>query len=182
MSFSVEPFGRLLRGGALLLPGLWAAAVGARVLKTPEEALALAFPGASVSKKAHYLTPAQKAALAAQGFPEVPGLVFQYRVVDNGAVVAYAYLDTHRVRTLPETLLVILHPDGQVLRVEVLAFAEPPDYLPREVWYRQFAGTSKERPPRLGETVAPVSGATLTAQATTAAVRRVLALHRVLEP
>lgn len=172
----------LRRGGALLLPGLCAAVLFARVLKTPEEAIALAFPGAQVTKEAHYLTAQQKATLAAQGVGEVPGLVFQYRIHREGALLAFAYLDTHRVRTLPETLLVILTPHGQVLRVEVLAFAEPPDYLPRESWYRQFAGTSPEKPPRLGDTLRSVAGATLTAQATAAAVRRVLALHRVLSP
>ncbi len=179
MSFSV---GFLRRGGALLLPVLFAGVAEARVLKTPEEALALAFPGADVSKQAHYLTPEQKATLATQGLGEVPGLVFQYRIHREGTLLAFAYLDTHRVRTLPETLLVVLNPEGQVLRVEVLAFAEPPDYLPRESWYRQFAGTGHGKPPRLGENVRPVSGATLTAQATTAAVRRVLAVHRVLAP
>lgn len=179
MSFS----GHLIRrGGALLLPALGAAALQARVLQTPEEALALAFPGSQVSKQAYYLTREQKASLAAQGLGEVPGLVFQYRVERDGQLLAFAYLDTHRVRTLPETLLVILNPQGQVLRVEVLAFAEPPDYLPRESWYRQFAGTSPERPPRLGDTLRPVAGATLTAQATAAAVRRVLAVHQVLLP
>ncbi|MFZ5803318.1 MAG: hypothetical protein ACOY7U_00540 [Acidobacteriota bacterium] len=172
----------LRRGGALLLPGLCAAVLSARVLKTPEEAIALAFPGTQVTKEAHYLTAQQKATLAAQGVGEVPGLVFQYRVQREGQLLAFAYLDTHRVRTLPETLLVILNPQGQVLRVEVLAFAEPPDYLPRESWYRQFAGTSPEKPPRLGENLRPVAGATLTAQATATAVRRVLALHQVLSP
>lgn len=179
MSFNV----RLIhRGGALLLPALCAGLLQARVLKTPEEALALAFPGSQVSKQAHYLSPEQKASLAAQGLGEVPALVFQYRVQRKGTLLAFAYLDTHRVRTLPETLLVVLSPEGQVLRVEVLAFSEPPDYLPREVWYRQFAGTSAETPPHLGQNVRPVSGATLTAQATTSAVRRVLALHRTLSP
>lgn len=179
MSFS---FGFMRRRGAWLLPALVAGALQARVLKTPEEALLLAFPGAEISKQAHYLTPEQKASLAAQGFGDVPGLVFQYRIHREGTLVAFAYLDTHRVRTLPETLLVILNVDGSVLRVEVLAFAEPPDYLPREAWYRQFAGTSREKPPHLGGNLRPVSGATLTAQATATAVRRVLALHQVLAP
>lgn len=179
MSFSV---GFLRRGGALLLPALLAGALQARVLKTPEEALAVLFPAAEVSKQAHYLTGEQKAALAAQGFEDVPGLVFQYRIHRQGQLLAFAYLETHRVRTLPETLLVVLNTEGQVLRVEVLAFAEPPDYLPRESWYRQFAGTSREKPPRLGGNIRPVAGATLTAQATAAAVRRALAVHQVLSP
>ncbi|MGC8917483.1 MAG: hypothetical protein ACP5NF_10960 [Thermoanaerobaculum sp.] len=172
----------VVRKGALLLPGFLALVAEGRVLRTAEEALALAFPGGEVHKQAFYLRAEEKAALQAQGLGDVPGLVFQYQVHQGGKLVAYAYLDTHRVRTLPETLLVILDPQAQVLRVEILAFSEPEDYLPRPEWYRQFAGSSAAKPPQLGTTIRPVSGATLTAHATAVAVRRVLAVHRVLVP
>ncbi|MCX7894436.1 MAG: hypothetical protein N2447_00560 [Thermoanaerobaculum sp.] len=157
-----------------------AASLQARVLQTPEQALQLAFPGCTLEQRTLYLTAEQKSALKAQGFDSVPGLVTQYRVYRGEELVAFAYWDTHRVRTLPQTLLVILDPQGAVLRVELLAFAEPPDYLPREGWYRHVVGTSLQRPPVVGDTVPPVAGATLTAHATTAAVRRILALHQVV--
>ncbi|MGQ9494965.1 MAG: hypothetical protein ACUVRY_01700 [Thermoanaerobaculaceae bacterium] len=52
---------------------------------------------------------------------------------------------------------------------------------PRSSWYRQFAGTNQDRPPELNKTIRPVTSATLTAHATTEAIRKVLALHRVLQ-
>jgi hypothetical protein len=152
------------------------------VLITAEEALQLAFPQAQVEKQQLFLSAPQKAAVEKKLGRPVPGLWVRYRVHGQGQVLAWAYLDTHRVRTLPETLLVVVGQGGQVLRVEVLAFAEPPEYRPREEWYRQFRATGLSQPPQLGKNLRPVTGATLTAQATAEAVRRVLAVHEVVGP
>ena len=49
-------------------------------------------------------------------------------------------------------------------------------------WYGQFPGKGLDADLDLKRGIHPVAGASLTARATTAAVRRVLALHRVLAP
>ena len=60
-------------------------------------------------------------------------------------------------------------------------FAEPKDYLPRAKWYAQFVGCKLDGRLRLKRGIKGVTGATLTARATTGAARRMLALHQVLE-
>jgi len=67
-----------------------------------------------------------------------------------------------------------------VSRIEVLSFQEPEDYLPLPQWYAQFPGRPLEDELSLKRGIRPVAGATLTTNATLDAVRRVLALHRVL--
>jgi hypothetical protein len=67
-----------------------------------------------------------------------------------------------------------------VRRIEVLAFREPEDYLPRAAWYGQFLDRELGDGLALKRDIRGVAGATLTARATTDAVRRVLALHRVI--
>jgi hypothetical protein len=98
----------------------------------------------------------------------------------DGAVVGTAYLDVHRVRTLKEALMVVVGSDHRVRRIEILAFAEPADYLPRGSWYAQFVGRRLDGELNLKHGIRGITGATLTARATTSAVRRVLALHEVL--
>jgi hypothetical protein len=83
---------------------------------------------------------------------------------------------------MPETILVVVDPAGALARVEVLSFSEPEEYLPRPRWYAQFPGKPLDAELSVKRGVRPVVGATLTARATTAAARRVLALHRVLHP
>jgi len=76
--------------------------------------------------------------------------------------------------------MVALDAAGAVSRVEVLSFREPQEYLPRDAWYEQFDGRRLDAELRLKRGVRGVTGATLTARATTEAVRRVLALHAVI--
>jgi hypothetical protein len=177
---------------ALLLAcllGAPAAPAGARVFLTVEEALELAFPGCRVSRETVYLTAGQVARVgelageapdSALAHPYVARCPTEKGETGRAADGSVAYFDTHRVRTLPETLMVVVGPDGEVARIEVLAFKEPPDYIPREAWYEQFFGRELGPDLELKRAIRPVTGATLTARATTDAVRRVLALHEVL--
>jgi hypothetical protein len=167
----------------VLLAVGWLAAVaaGARVLLTVEEALALAFPGAAIERRTVYLTAAQRARAEELAGGELgSAIVHPYVATRDGRLVGTAYFDSHVVRTLAETVMVTVDPEGRVGRVEVLSFDEPPDYLPRAEWYRQFDGKPLDAELELRRAIRPVAGATLTARATTDAARRVLALHRVV--
>ncbi|HSS50623.1 MAG TPA: FMN-binding protein, partial [Thermoanaerobaculia bacterium] len=112
---------------------------------------------------------------------EIKGaLVNPYHATCDGRGAGTAYFDAHVVRTLPETLMVVVDPQDKVSRVEVLSFAEPEDYLPPGRWYGQFPGKALNDELALGHSVRGVTGASLTARATTEAVRRVLAIHQAL--
>ena len=153
----------------------------AKVFLTQEEALKLAFPGAAIERRSAFLTEAEAKDVAAlAGGPAPSALAVAYVATKGGRLVGTAYFDTHVVRTLPETLMVVITPAGTIGRIEVLSFSEPEDYLPRGHWYEQFPGKALDEELSLKRSIRPVSGATLTARATTEAARRVLALHRVL--
>jgi len=162
-------------------------ALFAKVFLTVDEGLKLAFPGAQVERRTAYLSPEQLKRARELAGVEVPSALLTYYVATRDGklanlvnVVGTAYFDTHLVRTLPETVMVVVDPLGKVVRVEVISFGEPEQYLPRGAWYGQFGGKGLDPDLDLKRGIHPVAGATLTARATTAAVRRVLALHRVL--
>ena len=161
---------------------LAAAAIFAKVFLTQEEALKLAFPGATIERRTAYLTEAQqKQAQKLSGDSELPSALAGYFVATkDGHTVGTAYFDTHTVRTMPETIMVAVDPSGAILRIEVLSFSEPEEYLPRAHWYEQFQGKPLDSELSLKRGIRPVTGATLTANATTDAARRVLALDAVL--
>lgn len=143
-----------------------------------EEALEAAFPGAASERETIFLTETQlrQVELAAGNRPK-SAMITRFRVVSGEITIGWAYLDTHRVRTLPETLMVLIEPSGSVKRVEVVNFREPLDYLPPRSWYAQFDGHDLEEDLELKRSIRPITGATLTARATTDAVRRLLAVH-----
>jgi FMN-binding domain len=164
-----------------LLAAMLAAPAGAKVFLSVDEALRLAFPGCRVERHTAYLTPAQLAkARELAGVEVASALVTYHTAMRDGQPAGTAYFDTHRVRTLPETLMIVIDPQGRVARVEVISFREPEEYMPRGLWYQQFLGKSLDPGLQLKGSIRPVTGATLTARATTDAVRRVLALHQVV--
>ena len=162
---------------------LAAASTAAKVFLTPEEALKLAFPGAAVERRTAYLTSAQqKTAQKLSGDEDLPSaLVTYWAATKDGRPAGTAYIDTHTVRTMPETILVVVDPSGAIARIEVLSFSEPEEYLPKAHWYEQFQGKPLDDELSMKRGIRGVTGATLTARATTDAARRVLALHRVLQ-
>jgi Na+-translocating ferredoxin:NAD+ oxidoreductase RnfG subunit len=158
-----------------------AAAVAAREL-TRGEALALAFPGASIRAEQVFLTPAeQQAAATRAGAPVTSPLVARYVAMKDGQVVGRAYVDTATVRTKNETLLISLDVSGRVKRVDVTAFLEPAEYRAPDAWLRQYNNRPLGSDLALDKAIRPIAGATLTARAVNAAVRRVLALDDVLQ-
>ena len=158
------------------------ASAGATVFHAKDEALALAFPGSDrVEDRAFILTDEQKAAVEKRARTPLETQLWTVYVGWKGEeLLGYAVIDTHTVRTLPETVLVVLSPAGEVRRAEVLAFYEPPEYTPPERWVRQFDGRHLDDDMKLGAGIQGIAGATLSATAMTAGVRRVLALFAVL--
>ncbi len=161
-----------LAGTAMAVPS------SAGRLLSAEEAVALAFPGAQVRRQPLFLTEEERLQVRRRaGTPVASAMVMRYEAFRDGQLLGVAYTDTHRVRTLGATLLVALTPEGAVVRVELLSFAEPMEYVPRQEWYAQFQNRQLDHELALKRGIRPVAGATLTATATVEAVRRVLAIH-----
>ncbi|HEX8407387.1 MAG TPA: FMN-binding protein [Thermoanaerobaculia bacterium] len=144
---------------------------------TQPQALASAFPNARPTRQVHYLTPEQLAAAKKESGVDFTDRMIVRYVTPGG----FAYFDTHRVRTLPETVMVLVTADGKIDRVEILSFDEPPEYLPKERWLEQFDGRRLDEDLSMKRKIRPLSGASLSARAITNASRKVLALHRVIQ-
>jgi hypothetical protein len=192
MSSERRSFGRgaqasLALGLALLTLGLLQAPArgagdGGKASLTVEEALALVFGDAQIEHGKVYLTDEQrKRTEELAGSELASAIAHPYVARMDGRVIGTAWIDTHRVRTLRESVMVVVAPDQRVSRVELLAFGEPEEYAPRARWYAQFTGRKLDEELSTKRAIQGVSGATLTARATTAAVRRALALQRVID-
>jgi hypothetical protein len=165
--------------------GLACPEASAKVFLDQKAALVLAFgEDARVERKSIFLSDAQierARELAGKGVEVESALVTRYTGRSGaGALLGTAYFDSHRVRTLPETVMIVVSPAGSVARVEILAFNEPEEYKPRPAWLEQVRGRALDRELALRRGVHGITGATLSAEAVTAAVRRVLAIHGAL--
>ncbi len=170
-----------LLGVAFAAAVLTALGAHADVVLSEKEALARACPGETLERRTLYLKPdeikgVEKAARSRLPSPIVT--VFECRTGET--VDGRAFLDTHIVRTMPETVLTVVEADGKLRMALVLQFGEPSDYLPREGWLKTLGGKTLDEDLWPGRGVRRVTGSTLTVQALTEAVRRALAVDALV--
>ena len=153
-----------------------------KIFYAKDEALKLAFPDAdSVEPRTFILKDAEIQRAQQRARTRIDSKLFTFYIgKKNGQILGYAAMESHVVRTLYATIMVVLSPAGQILSTVVLAFHEPPEYLPSEKWLGQFPhkGLSPELWP--GREIAGILGSTLSVQAITGGVRKVLALFEIL--
>jgi hypothetical protein len=153
----------------------------AEVYHSRESAMELAFPGAdSVTTTTLTLSEAQAARVASTAGAVLESrLVRVYEAWYDGEVTLRGIIDTHKVRSLPETLMVVADTGHEVQAIHLLAFHEPVQYRASEKWFAQFEerGLGPEMAVRRG--IVGMAGATMTSNAVTAAVRRSLATLEV---
>ena len=175
--------------GLLLTPGT----AELRAQLSLQEALAGVFPPpATVERRTAFLTAQDLDAIqssAGRDAPVTQRVVTYYLARKDGKPVGVAYFDSHRVRTLNEVVMIVVEPqDGgeagrdRIRSVEVLRFAEPPEYHARDAWLDQFKGKSLDQELSLKRSIANMTGATLTSNAIVRATRRVLAIHDRIRP
>jgi Na+-translocating ferredoxin:NAD+ oxidoreductase RnfG subunit len=162
-----------------LLAGV-SAGSSAAVYYSKQEAMELAFgPGATIEAMPLFLSEAEQAAIERLAHVALDSKLYTLYVGKReGQVLGYAAIETHTVRTKPETLLIVLDAEGHLRQVVVLAFHEPPEYQPPADWLARLIKVPLEEM-RLGGGVDGISGATLSARATVDSVRKVLAIYRV---
>lgn len=182
-----SPGRRALRVAAALLPALLApGALDGQVFLTQQEALGMAFPEpAAVERASAFLDQAQldsARTLAGSGVRVEQRVVTYYVGRRDGRPLGVAYFDAHRVRTMREVAMFVVSPEGSIDRVEILKFSEPREYMASEAWIEQLEGRTLTADLQVDRGIVNMTGATLTAGALTRASRRILALHRVIDP
>jgi FMN-binding domain len=151
-----------------------------------QEAVASAFPPpAVVERRTAFLSQDDLKEVQVLAGPDVPvtqSVVTYYVARRDGVPIGVAYFDSHRVRTLNEVLMIVVQPDDRIGRIEVLRFAEPPEYHASAPWLKQFQGKALNDELSLKGSIRMMTGASLTSNATVRAARRVLALHHQIHP
>lgn len=153
-----------------------------KVFYAREEVQELAFPQATrMEPLEFFLTSEQRATIERLSRePLESDFVTAYAGYRADELIGYAFIDTHQVRTLPETFLVVVDAAGLVTDTHVLAFYEPLEYLPADRWLGQYRGRRLEADLEVGNRIAGITGATLTAEAINGGIRRALAIYAVL--
>lgn len=100
-----------------------------------------------------------------------------FRIDCAGKLPVFALKDSHRVRSKKETILVFIDQTRTILDVEILDFQEPTDYLAPDRWLQLLHGKGLKDSIMPGNDLSAISGATMTSNAISSAVRRALTLQ-----
>lgn len=153
----------------------------AEIFFSKNEAMELAFgKGAQVEQLSLFPDENQTAKIERDARIKLDSGLFTFYIgKDNDKILAYAAIETSTVRTKPETLMIVLTPDGELRNVYTLAFHEPPEYLPPERWFEQLY----KRPLAemdFNKGVDGISGATLSTRSALNSIRKVMAIYQVM--
>lgn len=152
----------------------------AKIYYSKQEAMELAFGSeATVEMMSLFLTDSDVEKIQQLARVKVDSALFTFYVGKKaGELIGYAAIETHKVRTKPETLLIVLNAQGQLTQVQTLAFHEPPEYQPSQRWYAQMFNLPREDISFRAK-IQGISGATLSSRSAIDSVRKVLAVYQI---
>ncbi|PCI31382.1 MAG: hypothetical protein COB53_13280 [Elusimicrobia bacterium] len=157
--------------------------LSAKLIMSQKAALKLALPDSvKTEKKTAYLSEDEVSVVQNLARAKVDSTIWTYYegVDKDGKALGYAYFDRVIVRTMPATIMVAISPEGKVRFAEILTFAEPDDYLPHRRWLELFKDRELNNELKLYGAIRNVTNSSLTSEAVTNSVRRLLALHKTI--
>lgn len=152
----------------------------AKIYYSKQEAMELAFGAdAKVEMMPLFLSDADVEKTQHLARVKIDSALFTFYVGKQaGKILGYAAIETHKVRTKPQTVLIVLDAQGQLTQVKTLAFHEPPEYEPTQRWYAQMFNLPLDEI-SFSTKLQGISGATLSSRAAIDSVRKVLAIYQV---
>ena len=84
------------------------------------------------------------------------------------------------LRSRTQTIFVVFDNKGKISSTEILAFYEPGEYIMSKKWLNQFLGKNLKNKLIPRKDIVHVSGATISYNETTKAIRRTLSLYNYI--
>ena len=161
---------------------LLVSSVNAQLLLSPYDALKMNFNDKiKIEKKSILLSKAQAEVVQKSAEVKLSTKIYKtFKVTQDEKLLGYGILVIQKVRTKNSAVLSIVTPDGTLKAIEIIAFNEPPEYIPSAIWTESFKEKKLDETLKLGKDIANISGATFSARSATDASRIALALYKIV--
>ena len=131
-----------------------------------------------IEKRSDIITKKELALIQKKAKTRLRSKLIRYYLFHHGGTTDVAVVSSQKVRTKKAAILYFIH-DGKISHIEILAFGEPPEFVPSDKWLEQFNDKTTNSKLTVGEDIAAKSGATLSAKSVTNGARTVLAIYEV---
>ncbi len=103
-----------------------------------------------------------------------------YDIKSKTQRLGYAVLISRKVRAKKATVLYAFDNSGRLKFTEILAFGEPPEYIPNKTWMSQLQDQSASTTLTVGKDIPTISGSTLSARSITEGARIARAIYEIV--
>lgn len=103
-----------------------------------------------------------------------------YDIVGSASSLGKAVLITRKVRSKKATILYAFDKKGTLRFSEIMAFGEPPEFIPSKTWMSQLQKQKPTAKLTVGKDIPTISGATLSARTITEGARIARAIYEIV--
>jgi len=135
----------------------------------------------AVEPKQIILTKEQFSQVQSKAKAAVRTKVYRYYDIKSAAKsLGYAVLISREVRSKKATVLYAFDNSGTLKFTEIMAFGEPPEYIPGKTWMSQLQNRDASTTLTVGKDIPTISGSTLSAQSITEGARIARAIYEIV--
>ncbi len=103
-----------------------------------------------------------------------------YDIKSKTERLGYAVLISRKVRAKKATVLYAFDNSGRLKFTEIMAFGEPPEYIPNKTWMGQLQDKDASTTLTVGKDIPTISGSTLSARSITEGARVARAIYEIV--
>jgi hypothetical protein len=103
-----------------------------------------------------------------------------YDIVSSGKSIGKAVLITRKVRSKKATVLYAFDKKGTLRFSEIMAFGEPPEFVPSKIWMSQLQMQKPSSKLTVGKDIPTISGSTMSASSITEGARVARAIYEIV--
>ncbi len=143
--------------------------------------LSLCPDATAVEKKTILLSPTEAKEVMKKAHVKLRSKIVRiYLAKKQTKVVCYGIILSRKVRTKKAAVLYMIDSKGTIKNIEIVAFAEPPEFMPKKEWLAQFQRKKDIDSLRIGRKIPTITGATLSARNITEGARVALAIYETV--
>ena len=166
----------------LLLGVLLTSGSNAKSKVSIEEVVKTSFKNVSAVEPKHLiLNKAQFSKVRSRAKTAITTKVYRYyNILGKSKKLGVELLITRKVRSKKATVLYAFNNSGTLSFTEIMAFGEPPEYIPSKIWMSQLQNQDKSVTLTVGKDIPTISGATLSARSITEGARVARAIYEIV--
>lgn len=167
----------------ILLLGMLVSQVGMAKSKiSVEQVIKTSFKNVSdVKAKSLILSTAQFKKVRSRAKAAIKTKVYRYYdIVSSGKSIGKAVLITRKVRSKKATVLYAFDKKGTLRFSEIMAFGEPPEFIPSQIWMSQLHMQKSSTKLTVGKDIPTISGSTMSASSITEGARVARAIYEIV--